>query len=172
MSSSRRPPFPFRLPRFTRTLPAAALLAVAGCSAGPATVAVPSPSPAQAAMCRALHRALPRTFDGLPRHDPSPASDFTAAWGDPPVVLRCGVPAPAVLTPTSPHYDPSAQAEEIDGVDWLPERQPDGSVRCTTTLRKAYVEVTLPEKYVGQYGDLGPLTALAPAVRAAVPAGL
>lgn len=173
MSFSSRRSFRF-LSRIPVQLPVAAvLLAAAGCSSGsPDAVAVPSPAPAQAAMCRALHKALPRTVDGLARHTTTPASDFTAAWGDPAIVLRCGVPRPAVLTPGNPNYQPNAQAMGIDGVDWLPEKQSDGSVRCTTTLRKAFVEVTIPAKYTGPYGDLSMLTDLAPAVDRTIPAGI
>ncbi|MEU6175614.1 DUF3515 domain-containing protein [Streptantibioticus parmotrematis] len=173
MSSSALRP----LPRFRslRLLSAAAcLLAAAACSSGgsPYAVAVPSPSPDVATLCRALHAALPAKVDGQSRHTAQPASDLTAAWGDPAIALRCGVPQPTVLTPGTPHYDPTADAAQIDGVDWLPQKQSDGSVRCTTTLRKAYVEVTIPEKYAGPYGDMSALTDLANAISRTVPTGV
>ncbi len=102
---------------------AVCLLALAGCSQGgaPGAVSVPRPSAAAAKLCRALHRALPGTVDGLARRSTRPASDFTAAWGSPAIVLRCGVPTPDVLTPGNAHYNPTADAAEIDGVDWLPQ---------------------------------------------------
>jgi hypothetical protein len=153
----------------------ASLLAVAGCSAGPDSVAVDSPSPspsASAAACRALHAALPGSVDGLARRPTRPSSRFTAAWGDPALVLRCGVRSPDVLTPGNAHYDPTSDAVGIDGVDWLPQKEPDGSVRATTTLREAFVEVTIPAKYAGPYGDLSALTDLADAVSRSDPTGL
>ncbi|MDF3289221.1 DUF3515 domain-containing protein [Streptomyces silvisoli] len=163
-----------RLARLCGSLPVAAvLLAAAGCSSSATdTVAVPTPSTAVATVCRTLHNALPEKVNGLARHATHPASDLTAAWGDPAIVLRCGVPTPDVLNPGSAHYNPTADAASINGVDWLPEKQSDGSVRCTTTLRKAFVEVTIPSKYTGPYGDISALTDLADAVKKSDPAGL
>lgn len=160
-SSLRRPP----------GLSAVALLLTAvACSApgGPAAPAAPTPPAAEAALCRALHKELPGTVDGRERHDPVPASDFTAAWGGrPAIVLRCGVPKPELL-----QRNPGADAAEIDGVDWLPEKQSDGSVRCTTTLREAWVEVTLPKQVTGDAGDISALTDLADAIKKTIPEGI
>lgn len=160
-----------------RSLALPALLvfgAAAGCSSagGPAGPAVPTPPARAAGLCRALHEKLPGSVAGLSRRTADPVSDFTARWGDPAIELRCGVPKPEVVTAGNPHYDPNAPSVEIDGVEWLPERQPDGSVRCTTTQREAYVEVTLPGKVAGEAGDLGALTDLAAAVAATVPIGV
>jgi Protein of unknown function (DUF3515) len=171
--SSLIPTLPLR-PSLRRVPAALCLLAVAGCASGTAAdaVAVPRPPGAAVGPCRALHAALPEKVDGLRRHSTSPASQFTAAWGSPAIVLRCGVPTPDVLTPGNAHYNPTADDAEIDGVDWLPQRLSDGGVRCTTTLRKAFVEVTIPAEYAGQDGDLGSLTDLAHAVGSTVPTGL
>lgn len=126
-------------------------------------IAVPVPDARVAAYCRALHAVLPSRVDGLPRHDLKPSSDLIAGWGSPTVVLRCGVPRPAA------DDDVNTLGGEVDGVSWSYEARPDGSVRMTTTLRKAYVEVTLPKKYAH---DAGPLADLAPAVRHAIPEGV
>lgn len=125
------------------------------------TVAVPVPDPLTAGYCRALHDALPPKVEGLSRHDPRPVSDLTAGWGSPAIVLRCGVPRPAV------DDDQNADGVEVDGVGWSIEPGSGGSMRLTTTLRSAYVEVTLPKKYAA---DLGPLTDLAEPVKRTVPA--
>ncbi|MFF3269468.1 DUF3515 domain-containing protein [Streptomyces chrestomyceticus] len=155
----------------SRRLLVPALLTVAfaavGCSSSVPTDA-PAPEGAFARQCRALQKELPRTVDGLERGTADPVSDFTAVWGDPPVKLRCGVPKPAVLTPGSEHYNPGADAAEVDGVDWLFERQDDG-YRFTTVLRKTYVEVSVPGKYAP---EVDVLTDLADAVRKTVPAGV
>ncbi len=157
---------PARLARLV--LPAAVLLA-AGCASGDgAAVSVPSPSPSAAAVCRTLNARLPKTVDGLARHGTSPASEFTAAWGAPAVVLRCGVPRPAVLTPGSPHYDPTADSVGVNGVTWLMEKQ-GGGYRFTTVDRAALVEVTVPAKYAP---EVNPLTDLADPVLKADPAAL
>ncbi|MEX2983836.1 DUF3515 domain-containing protein [Streptomyces sp. C36] len=156
-------------------LPALALLcASVACSApdGKASPAVPTPPARQAELCRALHKELPETVDGRKRRAADPVSDLTAVWGDPAISLRCGVGRPKILTPGTEHYNPTADSVEIDGVGWLPERQPDGSVRCTTTLRQAWVEVTLPKKVVGEAGDISALTDLADAVRKTIPVGV
>jgi len=155
-------------------LPALAVLfAAVGCSSSDDTAgpAVPTPSAQEATLCRALHRQLPQTVGGLGRHAPEHPSDFTAAWGDPAIALRCGVPRPKLLTPGTEHYNPTADAVELNGVDWLPEKQGDGSIRCTTTMRKAFVEVTIPAKIAGAAGDMSALTDLAGAIEKTIPEG-
>ncbi|MFH8365360.1 DUF3515 domain-containing protein [Streptomyces sp. NPDC018031] len=154
------------------SLAAAALVLVpaAGCTstdeaAGPA---VPTPPAKAVAMCRALHRELPRQLDGLDRRETDPASDFTAAWGDPAVELRCGVPQPDVLTPGSEAYNALPDSAELNGVGWVIEKQ-DGGYRFTTTLRRAYVEVVVPDDYAP---EVNVLIDLAGAVRKTVPAGI
>ncbi|WP_327378348.1 DUF3515 domain-containing protein [Streptomyces sp. NBC_01216] len=144
---------------------AALLLGAAGCSSTDATASVPVPSPpaAEAAVCQALAKELPDTVAGLERKDPEPDSELTAGWGDAAIVLRCGVPRPEKMS------DPQAHGVEVDGVNWmLEEREGDGP-RFTSTYRVAYVEVTLDERYAH---DAGPLVDLAGPVAAAVPPGL
>lgn len=119
---------------------------------GPLALA-PVPVPAAAsADCSRLLSGLPQdinTGDGLlPRRalaDPVPAG--TVAWGgereasgrpeDQPVVLRCGLPTPPELGPTSPLLD-------VDGVDWL--RIPGvGATTWVTADRAIFVGLTLPD---------------------------
>lgn len=143
------------------------LYATVSCSSS-VDVAAPSPTGEAARHCRALHENLPQTVDGLKRGDTEPVSDFTAIWGDPAVKLRCGVPKPDVLTYGSEHYNPNANAAEVNGVEWLFEKQDDG-YRFTTVLRKAYVEVAVPGKYAP---EVDVLTDLAGAVKKSVPTGV
>lgn len=144
----------------------AVLITAAGCSSADdtATAAVPSPAPPVTKLCRNLDKALPRKVDGLSREDPRPASALTAGWGSPAIILRCGVPRPPAMT------DPEADGAEVNGVGWLLEKQDDGSFRFTTTLRRAYVEVTLPRSRTGH--GVAPLVDLAPAVKKAIPEGI
>lgn len=142
-------------------------LALAACGplADDAGPAVPSPSGKAAETCRALHRALPERVAELEHVATEPASKYTAAWGDPAVELRCGVPEPAVLDPGSEHYNPTAEGVEVNGVSWLLDER-DGGYRFTTTDRVAHVEVTVPDAYAP---EVGMLTKFAAAVKSAVP---
>jgi hypothetical protein len=124
---------------------------------GPGTVRlslpeVPVPA-ASSADCARLLSGLPqeiRTGEGLlPRRlltAPVPAG--TVAWGgredeagrpvDPPVVLHCGLPRPPELGPTSSLLD-------VDGVEWVERREPDGGSTWITADRAIYVGLTLPD---------------------------
>ncbi|MEU3753199.1 DUF3515 domain-containing protein [Streptomyces olivoreticuli] len=159
-----------------RWLPAVAALSVAvGCASADGTASaepVPSPSGKEATYCRALHKELPATLNGLKRRSGGPASEFTASWGDPAITLRCGVRKPLILMPGYKRYRPGSATWEVNGVEWMPEQQPDGSVRCTTSKREAWVEVTVPEKFTGEAGGLGLFDALSDAVRKTVPFGM
>lgn len=158
-----------RRARLAATSASAALTAVgllaAGCSAGGDGPPAPSPSGAAARACRVLHERLPGKVAGQARTSAASASKYTAAWGDPAVELRCGVARPAKLRPGSEHYNPTADAAEVNGVSWLLEKRDDG-YRFTTTGRAANVELTVPRAYAP---EVGALTDVAKAVRRAVP---
>jgi hypothetical protein len=83
-----------------------------------------------------VHDELPDSVDGQARRDTEPASVRTAAWGDPPVVLRCGVPRPPGLTATS-------EVIEVNGVEWFLAGSERGYV-FTTVGRRPYVELRVP----------------------------
>ncbi|MFE6160436.1 DUF3515 domain-containing protein [Streptomyces sp. NPDC056486] len=157
-------------PRRRRCLvsaPALALLiASAGCSSADEGVdtAVPTPDSKVTELCRNLDKQLPKKVDGLARVDPEPKSELTAGWGDPAIILRCGVAKPPKMN------DPEADGVTADGVNWLLEEQDDGSFRFTSTLRKAYVEVTLPKERAGN--GVSPLTDLAAPMKKAIPEGI
>ncbi|TSB31586.1 DUF3515 domain-containing protein [Streptomyces sp. NBC_01525] len=154
-----------------RWLPVLPSLAVLCCTAGCSSadeVTPPAPEGASAQHCRALHKELPDTVDGLARRSTEPASDFTAAWGDPAVQVRCGVPKPGALTSGGEHYNPGADAADVNGVSWFLEKRDDG-YRFTTVLRRTYVEVTVPGKYAP---EVNALTDLATAVKKTVPEGV
>lgn len=144
----------------------ALLFTVTGCSVldGPATAAVPSPGAAADRLCRDLREELPERVEGLGRQDPEPSSELTAGWGDPAIILRCGVPKPAAL------LDPKAESVTADGVAWLIEPQKNGSFRFTTVQRRVYVEVTLPKSRTD--GGVNPLLDFAEPVKKTVPEGI
>ena len=87
----------------------------------------------------------------------SPEAAATAAWGKPPIVLRCGVEEPPVDLSGSP-------AVGVDGVTWQARQLPD-SYLFTTVRRVAFVEVRVPRKYAP---EVNPLIDLAPVVKATV----
>jgi hypothetical protein len=157
-------------------LPALVLLiASAGCSSADdgGSAAVPSADAEVTKLCRNLDEALPRKVDGQSRRDPEPASALTAGWGDPAIILRCGVPQPPkMIDPDVPvGRDPDAVAGTVDGIDWLMEKREDGSYRFTTANRSAYVEVTVSKERAGE--DTSPvLVALTPAIKKAIPEGV
>jgi hypothetical protein len=146
------------------------LLTAVGCSStdaargATARAPVPAPDAAAAKACRKLHAGLPKDVDGLGRNDPAPSSELTAGWGDPAIILRCGVPRPAALD------DPKTDGVEVNGVDWAIVHEDGGPYLLCTTLRIAYVEVTIPAARAGN--GLSPLTDLAEPVADAIPKGI
>jgi hypothetical protein len=125
----------------------------------PAVVATPPPSSAAAeAPCAQVLSRLPVRLAGLaPRvvHT-MPSSPFVVAWGEPAIVLRCGVPRPTRFTATSSLLD-------VNGVSFLPVRA-GGQTAFTAIDRAVYVEVDVPTSY--SQPPLGPLaTAIGRALR-------
>jgi hypothetical protein len=143
------------------------LLLAAACSSADdrAEAAVPAPGKEVAGLCRALDEALPGTVVDEDRSDPEPQSRFTAGWGSPAIILRCGIPRPPVMS------DPDQVPVEVDGVQWVLEELDGGAHRFTTALRLAYVEVTIPKEAAETSGSFA-LVDLAPAIKKAVPEGV
>ena len=98
----------------------------------------PTPGPQAAAACAAFGAALPDELSTVGgRREVAPESDLTAAYGDPAVSVRCGVPAPAALRPDS-------ALVTVDGIDWFPEELTAGWVMTTVGLA-ADVEIVVPD---------------------------
>ncbi len=129
--------------------------------ARPVEVAVPAgPAPEVTAACAGFSAALPTALSTAgERREVTPASTLTAAYGDPPVGVRCGVPDPPTQSPTSTPVT-------VDGIDWWAEEL-TGGWRLTSTGRAANVEITVPS-------DQGPAPSvaadLAPTIAATLPA--
>lgn len=130
-----------------------------GACGGPVEVDVPEPAGAQARACTELVEALPDEVDGAERVEVSPADAPAAAWGDPAIVLRCGVPMPS-------EFDDYATCHETDGVGWfIPDEQVTGSaseITMTTIGRDVNIEVTLPEEH---WPPATAMVHLAPAIK-------
>jgi hypothetical protein len=87
--------------------------------------------------CKAmLADAPPRVAD---EDDRRVTDRVAAAWGDPPIILRCGVEKPKALEPTS-------QCFAVRDVGWLAETTADGYL-FTTIGRRFYVSVEVPKAY-------------------------
>ena len=143
---------------------AAALLvasALAACSEAAVLVEQPRPPATERAVCERLAAVLPAEVAGGERRDVEPEGPLVAAWNDPPIVLRCGVPQPPL--------DPDGEQPDVgvNGVTWAPVNAGSGYV-FTTVGRTAYVEVAVPRAYAP---EVNPLVDLAAAVSEAVPAG-
>ena len=131
---------------------AASLALAVGCSAesgpeetGPVEVDAPRPAAEDQDACRTLVDALPDSVADQVARPVTPARSWAAAWGDPAIVLTCGVPEPEGFKRTS-------SCITVNGVDWfIPEGQLESSeavdLTMTTVHREQYVEVLLPAEY-------------------------
>lgn len=109
-----------------------------GCSAGPPTLAQPSPSGAVASQCASVMAALPQQVMGQGERV---VTGNIATWGEARISLRCGVEQPAGLDRTSP-------CDELNGIGWFSEEPGtalDEAWRFTTIGRTGFIEVAVTE---------------------------
>lgn len=117
------------------------------------TVSAPvSTAAATISTCAQVISALPLTLDGqgLRLTVSTPASPSIVAWGDPPIVFRCGVARPEALAPAL--LDNLIQINH--GVTVLPEKRPSATVFVVVD-RAVYIEVSVPSSY--RQPPLGPI---------------
>ena len=134
------------------------LVGAAGCSSqdpapvDPAPLVLPVPAGATAAVetaCRALLGALPQEIDpGVARRAVEGTPARLAAWGEPPVVLECGV---AAGSPTDPPVT-------VNGVEWTVRDTGDGFL-WSTIGRTVNVSVAIPGAYENGAELVNPLAA-------------
>ena len=129
-----------------RALPLVALTLLAACSPGPVQVDLDEPEKSDVAPCRRLIDDVPDEVADQQRRDTDPANALAAAWGDPAIVLSCGLPAPRLSA--------TASCLTVDGVDWyLPDDEvaapgeEQGTVTITSIGREQTVVVELPGDY-------------------------
>lgn len=104
-------------------------------------VAAPHPSGAVAAHCRALVAALPDDLVlGQHRRATSPASPYTAAFGTPPVTVRCGGGLPA--------HAPTSTVEVVNGVGWLLLPTSGGAEHYVVYGGNTHLAVSIPHAYL------------------------
>lgn len=114
---------------------AATALAIGGCGRA---VSIEDNLLGQAPVsCAQVVVALPTEVAGQPQRAVDEAeANSVAAWGDPPVVLTCGVPEPAA-------YEPTSTLADVSGIAWLPEPLENGTM-FTTVGRVPRVQVAIP----------------------------
>jgi hypothetical protein len=119
------------------------LALLGGCSSGPLQVDAPAVHGKDAHACKALLGALPKRVDDQRRRRVDAGRGYAAAWGDPAIELRCGVPRPRRLTRFS-------TCQVTNKVGWfIPADEITGQRReivMTTVGRAQYVEVKIPEQ--------------------------
>jgi hypothetical protein len=115
------------------------LLLLTAC--GPVEVDVPDLSDADRAACEAFAEDLPDTLAEQERVEIEPADAPAAAYGDPPIVVRCGVPKPD-------GFDLTASCEIANGVGWyMPDEQYTDQELDQTLTAAGYrprVEIRVP----------------------------
>jgi hypothetical protein len=120
-------------------------------------VPVPPVTPEAQASCPAVMAALPLELTGETSRRVQSESLFAYAWGEPPVVLVCGVDRPA-------GFVVGVSAIQINGVQWYVDTDDPDTTVWTTVDRPVYVQVSLPAAV-----DSGPVTALSTTLAAELP---
>ena len=87
--------------------------------------------------CEPILAAAPIRILGELQRETTPADAAAIAWGDPPIVLVCGV---SIEVPVD------AQVVEVDGVAWVAESTDAGTVFTTLETAPA-VQVRVPVDY-------------------------
>jgi hypothetical protein len=124
---------------------AMAALTFAGCAKNPVNLtSPPDVSAADQQTCNAFLGDLPNTLGGQERRKVNPAAALGRAWGDPPIIVRCGVGKPA-------GFDDTASCQQVSGVGWyVPQSTIDdqgADVVFTAVGYEPRVEVDVPAKY-------------------------
>ena len=124
--------------RWTRGVVACALLlALVAC--GPPEIDAPDLSGADAAACRALVADLPTTLLDQERVETTGDTEYGAAWGDPAIVLTCGVGAVDL--------DDAPPCTVVDGVGWVVPDDGGGKTTFVTDGYRPRVQVVVPDDY-------------------------
>jgi hypothetical protein len=123
----------------------------------PVQVDTPEVTPAADLACPVLLGQLPLELVGETSRQVDSDSPFAYAWGDPPVVLVCGVDPPA-------GYVVGAATIVISGVEWFVDTSDPDVVVWTTVDRTVQVQVQVPAST-----DSASVTALGPVIATAIP---
>jgi hypothetical protein len=120
-------------------------------------VEVPPATPQTEQSCPGLMRDLPVVLAGEQSRRVDSETPYAYAWGDPAVVLICGVDRPAgFVTGTA--------TIQINGVQWYVDTSDPDTTVWTAVDRPIYIEVRLPAAV-----DSAPVTALTTHITTALP---
>ena len=111
-------------------------------------VEVPPATPEADTSCPALMSALPLELTGEPSRRVKSDTPYAYAWGDPAIVLICGVDRPA-------GFVVGVGTIQIEGVQWYVDTDDPDTTVWTTVDRPVYVQVSLPSSV-----DSAPVTEL------------
>lgn len=108
-------------------------------ASGPLAVGTFNQPGADSAACRSLLPALPDKLSDASRREIEGSPAGIAAWGDPAVILRCGLETPEDLTCSS-------ALVQVNGVSWLQLTEAGlGSTTYIAADRSVRVAVTVPD---------------------------
>jgi hypothetical protein len=107
--------------------------------------------------CPGLMSTLPVELAGEPSRRVKSDTPYAYAWGDPAIVLICGVDRPA-------GFVVGVSAIQINGVQWYVDTDDPDTTVWTTVDRPVYLQVSLPSSV-----DSAPVTALTPQIAATLP---
>ncbi|MCU0297513.1 MAG: DUF3515 domain-containing protein, partial [Candidatus Nanopelagicales bacterium] len=122
------------------------VLALCACASDPVPTAEPPAD--QRSACSALVSSLPSQLEG---DEDTGRTEFAAAWGDPRMVLKCGVEIPA-------EYEKTSEMIVVDDVAWFGQEQTNGYT-FTAVGRTPLVSVYVPDRH---QPEVNPLVDLAP----------
>ena len=123
----------------------------------PVQVDTPDVTPAADLACPVLMAQLPLELAGETSRLVDSDTPYAYAWGDPAVVLVCGVDPPA-------GYVRGASTFVISGVEWFVDDSDPDVVVWTTVDRNVPVQVSVPTST-----DSASVTALCPIISTALP---
>lgn len=127
-------------------------------SGEPVSVTAPPSIAGADAACATLMKNLPKTLAGQEAREVIGApTNRAAAWGAPPIIIRCGVEKPSVVV---------GEIFDVEGLAWYATSR-DSTKVWTTTQLKVDVEVTVPDTI--EQGSAEVINPLAKPIRASIP---
>ncbi|MBF4770216.1 DUF3515 domain-containing protein [Nocardioides agariphilus] len=107
------------------------------CADEPVTLESPVLDEADTATCDAFLDALPRRLDGEEKRKVNPAAALGRAWGDPPIIVRCGADVPS-------SFDQTPACQVVGGVGWFATEDRSGDQVFTAVDHFPIVSVQVP----------------------------